>query len=88
MRLLQTQTGFLAQTTTPLPLLLQSSPLAANLLHTRMSELQTFTLGVGLTAAQTSSAVLRCPRELTEYFLHCLHLREASAQKNTSIGKR
>jgi hypothetical protein len=59
MRLLQTQTGFLAQTTTALPKALQSSPLAGALLRIRMRELRTFTLGVGLTAAQTSSAVLR-----------------------------
>jgi hypothetical protein len=59
MRLFQTQTGFLAQTATALPKALQSSPLAGTLMHVRMSELRTFTLGVGLTAAQTCSAVLR-----------------------------
>jgi hypothetical protein len=59
MRLFQTQTGFLAQMTTELPKTLQSSPLARALMGMRMSELRTFTLGVGLTAAQTSSAVLR-----------------------------
>ena len=59
MRLFRTQTGFLAQTTTALPKALQSSPLAGTLMGVRMSELRTFTLGVGLTAAQTCSAVLR-----------------------------
>jgi hypothetical protein len=59
MRLFQTQTGFLAQATTALPKALQSSPLARALLGIRISELETFTLGVGLTAAQTCSAVLR-----------------------------
>jgi hypothetical protein len=59
LRIFQTQTGFLAQTTDELPKALQSSPLAEILLTTRMSELRTFTLGVGLTAAQTCSAVLR-----------------------------
>ena len=56
MRLYQTQIGFRAQT---LPEAALSSPLARTLMRVRISELRTFTLGVGLTAAQTSSAVLR-----------------------------
>ena len=68
MRLFQTQTGFLAQTTTALPKALQSSLLAQTLMRIRMSELRTFTLGVGLTAAQTTSAVLRMSPGINRVF--------------------
>ena len=67
-RLFQTQTGFLAQTTTALPKALQSSPLAGALMGIRMGELRTFTLGLGLTAAQTSSAVLRMSPGMNRIF--------------------
>jgi hypothetical protein len=88
MRLFQTQTGFLTQTTTELPKALQGSPLAGALLRIRMSELRTFTLGIGLTAAQTSSAVLRMSPGVNRVFLHCRHLRGVSAQRNTSTDER
>ena len=78
----QTQTGFLAQTTTSLPKALQSSPLAGALMGMRMSELRTFALGVGLTAAQTSSAVLRMSPGVNRVFpALSAFARIASAQK-------
>src|SRR5215472_9911635 len=68
LRLFQTQTGFLAQTTDELPKALQSSPMAGILMMTRTSELRTFTLGVGTTAAQTCSAVLRMSPGINRVF--------------------
>jgi CHAT domain-containing protein len=59
LRWLQTQKGLCSQMPTEYALNLTKSPTALSLIAARAAELDTFTRGVGLRAAQTTSAVVR-----------------------------
>lgn len=68
MRMLQTQTGLHNEIEKNDFLELQKSDLAQSILHARQTELETFTLGVGLKAAQTCSAVVRLSPAVNHIF--------------------
>lgn len=59
LRLIQAQSGFSSDIAATFPEDLRASPVAQALIAARHQELDTFALGVGLRAAQTTSAVIR-----------------------------
>ncbi|MCT7376897.1 CHAT domain-containing protein [Chelativorans salis] len=84
LRLLQTQTGHLATAHSDFFEILQNRPGARFLLHLRQWELEAHTLGVGLKAAQTCSAVLRLSPAVNHVFpalsAYARNIRSANAQ--------
>lgn len=68
LRRLQTQTGLHNKITKQDFMDFQNSDLAHSIVHARQTELQTFTLGIGLKAAQTCSAVIRLSPAVNHVF--------------------